>query len=274
MRKQDDNYFKSLDGKKFVSLLKNELEERCGRNANYSLRSFSGLLGIDASSLSKILNHKRSLSPTNKIKISHALMLSPEKLASFEKVKATPLKTTQYNIIDEKLSVVISKWYYYAILELTTLHDFQSNYKWIAGQLDLSPHQVISAIEKLLAIGYLKQNEAGDFYDTSGEITTVNEGNSFASLYYQRIKQKLQIQILTKAIDAVEKISLDKRSQSSLTVAINNEDIAFIKEEITLFRRKLASQINFRNKNKKRENVYNISFSFYPLTEDREENHL
>jgi uncharacterized protein (TIGR02147 family) len=54
---------------------------------------------------------------------------------------------------------VISDWYHYAILELTLVHDFESDCKWIASRLGLSVHVVEAAIERLKRLDLLIEQD-------------------------------------------------------------------------------------------------------------------
>ena len=73
----------------------------------------------------------------------------------------------------------------------------------------------------------------------------------------------MQRQILDKAKDAMEKTPIEKREQSSLTMAIDASLLPLAKKKIAKFRRELH---DFLQSTQKTNEVYNLSLSFYPVT--------
>ncbi len=67
----------------FRSYLKSELEKRCQKNNQFSLRGFARLLEIEPSSLSKILNGKRRITASMFERLAKKLNLSPEEITSY-----------------------------------------------------------------------------------------------------------------------------------------------------------------------------------------------
>lgn len=73
-----------------------------------------------------------------------------------------------------------------------------------------------------------------------------------------------QKQILEGAIDALENTSIEVRSQSSMTIAIDTNNLDAAKELIKNFRREMGRLLSSSSQ---LDEVYQLSISLYPLTE-------
>jgi uncharacterized protein (TIGR02147 family) len=134
---------------------------------------------------------------------------------------------------------------------------FKSDTKWVSKALGITVSEVNIAIERLQRLGFLRIDNKGRWHDESGNITTV--GNAFTTNAFK----KMQRQILEKALLALEEVSLENRSQSSITLAVDSRMLPKIEEQIKVFRRKLVKNIE---SNGNYNQVFNLSISFYPIT--------
>jgi uncharacterized protein (TIGR02147 family) len=75
--------------------------------------------------------------------------------------------------------------------------------------------------------------------------------------------KKLQTQFLNKAIEAVDSVAIEKRDHTGMTLSVAMEDMSAIKKRIKEFRRELMT---FIERKKKRDEVYQLSIAFFPLT--------
>lgn len=250
----------------FRELLNLEFQKRCKKNSRYSLRAFAKSLDFEPSHLSKILSKKRKLSFDNFIKLAHKMKLNESELEKFKfglfgnKVEtALELETPEYNQLEEDTFNIISDWYHYAILELTKINNFKPNVEWIARKLGISKSEVLIAKKRLLNVGLLQIQNDGNWVDLSGAITTIQ--NTYTNSAYKN----LQKQILSKAINAVNEIPFQKRTQSSMTMAIDSNLIEDAKALTTEYRRNLCKLLK---SSEKRDSVYHLSISLYPVTLD------
>lgn len=72
----------------FRDYLKGELERRCQKNSQFSLRGFARMLEIEPSSLSKILNGKRRVTATMLERLGKKLNLSEEEISEFHSIES------------------------------------------------------------------------------------------------------------------------------------------------------------------------------------------
>jgi transcriptional regulator with XRE-family HTH domain len=243
-----------------VSYLRTELTLRCRKNPSYSLRSFASYLGVSSSFLSKLLNNKRPITKRTLIKFSERLGVSPEKYDQFtSKINS---RSSQINVSFNNLSLdqfeVISEWYYFAILELITVKNFNPSPLWIANCLGISHMEAKEALQKLIRLNYIKVSK-GKLLLTNKNNTTIGPVATAAAY------QKQQKQILQKASEALVQTPFDLRSQTSVSLAISQKRLSEANNLIKTFRRQMIQLLQEQEKDSF-DSVYQLSVSFYPLT--------
>ncbi len=244
----------------FRSYLQNELILRCKKNPNYSLRSFAKFLLVEPSALSKILKDRRNISEKMLKRLCDRLSIGPQRFSEFKKelhvIKTASIKSDYKNLLFDTFKV-ISEWYHYAILELIQISHFKPDPKWIAKTLGITVSEVNIAVLRLQKLMLLEITEDGKWIDHSGNFTNIKNEFTDVSL---RILQRI---FLEKASDALENVPIDKRDQSTVTMAISASLLKEAKEKIKEFRRSLA---DFLQNNGEKNEVYNLVISLYPLT--------
>ncbi len=250
----------------FRNFLRSELLRRCRSNPRYSLRAFAKALDYDTSSLSKIIQGKRPVGPKAMTRFGQRLGLSTETIHDyiFEE-KASQLqnyvsKPSAYHSLSSDQFEVISDWYHYAILELISVEGFQKRTAWIARALGITVKETDLAIHRLKRVGLLKTSN-GKWEETCGDqLSTLGSASTSKAL------RSMQKQLLEKAIDAMENIPLEKRDQSSMTMAIDSNKIEEAKEKIKRFRREMKMLLTRGNRH---DSVYSMTISLFPLTKGK-----
>lgn len=252
----------------YKMILENELAKRTERNSRYSLRSFAKSLKLVPSAVSEILTGKRLPSPKMAQKIVSSLQLSPEDsnrfiqslaLAHQQRSSMRPVSFQKKSLQPPKeLSIemfrVIAEWYHSAILELTFVEGFQSNYRWIASQLGLTQIEVKLAVSRLFKLGLLV-NQDGTWIKSEAQVTTADKHMTNVGL------QKMQKQCLEKAILSLQEDPIENRSMTTMTMAIDPERLTQAKEKIKKFNRELCAFLESGNQKK----VYNLTIGLYPI---------
>lgn len=242
----------------FRLLIQREFVERCRKNPRYSLRAFAKSLALEPSPLSAIMRGKRPVTAKMKKRIGLALGLNLEELANFSHGKPSP----PFQQIALDAYAVIADWYHYAILELIKVDGFEGSVEYIAKALSINNQEAHIAIERLERLGLLKKNgnrwidksEAGNLSNINGDLTS-------------QASRKLQKQILELSLRAIEELPVQVRNHTSMTMAINPEDLPEAKKRIQTFRRELCS---FFESNKKPTQVYHLGISLYPVSHTKE----
>ncbi len=243
-----------VNNRAFKFFLENELERRQAKNSSYSLRSFAKFLEIDAPTLSKILNGKKVIGEKLITRLSEKLGSTPN---SFLCKECSSEEDFSFHLLTKDQAQYLSHWYYYAILEVIELDDFQYDYKWISKRLNIPYKQAQTAIERMIRLGLIEKRNGCLIDKTSGKTTNISSELSSSS------RREHQKEILELAIDALENTSPYIRDQSSMTVSINTDDIPKTKALIKQFRRDMSK---FLNNSKNKDQVYNLGISFYPVT--------
>ncbi len=242
-----------------IEILKKELDSKKERNGLYSLRSFSRFLGIDPSNLSKIMSYQ--LIPGEKLrnKIANKLGINSDdfiKLLSYQKIEDSLYQDHTLDIFN-----IISDWHHYALLELIKLDQYKNlnvAKEAMALTLGITLTELEDAVHRMVSVGLLK------VHIPSGAIENTEQSSS--SVFHastSKAHKNHQKQILEKAIDALDKIPITERSQTSMTVAIDKEKLPQAQEMIKDFRRKLS---RFLSHSENLDDVYHLSISLYPVT--------
>jgi transcriptional regulator with XRE-family HTH domain len=240
-------------------LLKKELRRKTTLNPRYSMRSFAKYLGVSPPHLSRVIRGERHFSNTKLKKVIERLNLDPfisdsllqdsnaSKYLNYEQLRLDQIK-------------VISDWYHYAIIAILDLGDFVDDPKWIAKRLNISERLAASALARLIRLGMVKRGLNGKLVDSSDvHRTTLGLADTSASL------RNLQKQFLKLSATTVAKVPIEKRSHSGITFSLDSSQLPELKKKIDIFRRQLHRFSE--RKAKKRDAVYQLAISLYPLTE-------
>jgi len=258
--------------KDYRSVLREELEARCKKNLRYSLRAFSRDLGITSSRLSEVLSGRYGLSRQaaegiakklgwNKAESAVFCDLVDSEHARAKKKKAEAksrlkAKPSNYQQLTLDSFQVISDWYHYAILELTSVRDFESDPKWIARRLGISDHIVTAAIERLKRLDLLI--EKGGTLQASTGFTASPSGIPSDAL------KKFHRQLLEKALSSIYLQTVEERDISHIVLAVDRNQIKDAQEEIKKFRRSFDSRFGQASK---KDEVYCLGVTFFRLQE-------
>lgn len=263
--------------KNYLDILKRQLEERCTANPRYSLRALARDLKMSSGRLSSILNSKLGLSEASAKDIAKKLGFSKEETDYFcnlvvlsdgrSKIKRT-IAASQIAHLQESRSSeminfqlesfrIISDWYHFAIMELTTLKDFKYDVNWIAKRLGISKYETENAIGRLKKLGLLEEKK-GHLVQTQVNLATPSEIPS------ESLKA-FHAQVLRKAAEALALQAPSERDITNLTVAIDSRDLPEFKERIRKFRREFNRSVETRQT--ERDEVYMLAIQFFRLTE-------
>ena len=259
--KQETAATQSTGSSSFRSFLQNEFVTRCRNNRNYSLRSFARSLKLSPAALSEMLNGKRTITSKTKERVALMLQLTPQELSRIE--TASPTTTTgalQYEQLTLDAFAVVADWYHFAILELLAVKGFKSDPKWIATTLGISPTEAQIAVERLLRLKLLNQDEKGRLKDsTTGYTSSLSKGMT------SEAAMRFQSQIFIKAAEAIAEVPLQLRDHTGMTFAINTRDLPRARKRIESLRRELDELFRATGDF---DEVYHLSVGLFPLTKN------
>ncbi|MGE0634606.1 MAG: TIGR02147 family protein [Pseudobdellovibrionaceae bacterium] len=240
-----------------IVLLELEYQKRFRKNPKYSLRAFAKLLDTPPGRVSEYFSRKRKISPEMAEKLAGRLSFSPRQREDYIQLTQTGKKRTQklqYAFLDEDKFSFIALWVNYAILALLETSDFRNDPKWIAERLNVGVSLVNICLQRLFRLSLVEEKQ-GTLVLTHRALTTSYDVTSAALKHHHRDH-------LAKSIEALDKIELELREISSITMAINMDKIKEAKTVIRKFQDKMARLLEDGN----RTEVYNLNIQLVPLT--------
>lgn len=236
--------------------MQSQLKKRQEKNPKFSLRSFARLLRTDPSSLSKILNGLRVPSDETVEKWVDCLKLSPEET---EALKNAVVETNSFNPLNAEFFESTYSWVHPILLEALKLPNTARNLPMLAELFGMPEETIAQTIAFLESREMLHKNPNGPGY-TPSNLTTVQIP------YTTELRRNLQKKYLEMAQKALDEVPMEKRDNSTLTVAIHTDDIPAMKDIIREARLKIH---RLAEKRKHQLNaVYNFSSAFYPVKEE------
>lgn len=247
----------------FRKKIEEEFEERSLNQKSYSIRKFAKDLNLSPSSLNQIINGKRPLTDKMCLKIAKELELESKEIShlmGIRKIDSPKKSFSNFNRISVEQVNSISKWYHYAILELTYLKHFKADYEWIAKVLNIKIENVYKAVHDLQDVGFLKITEKGTWIDLLGDT------NNFGNDYTAPTLRDLQKQNLQKGIYALENIPYEERVQSSITLPVSKKRVSLAKKKILNFLEELDS---FLKEDEEADDIFTVSVSLFPISQTK-----
>lgn len=239
-----------------IKRLSNEYTRGRAKNPSYSLRAFSNRLGIQVSALSEILNGKRVISKKMGLRILSGLGLSP--------VESSNILSSSGGEQEANLSLdyfkAVSDWYYFAILSLAEISNFKADPDWISKRLNISKRDAKTALERLIKLEMLIEKSDG-LYEASGIQYKTPTDILNASL------KNHTVQTLELATDSVINDPVEERDFSTVTMAIDPENLGEAKKMIKSFRKRLSKKLETGTK----KEVYKLAIQLFPLSRNDEE---
>lgn len=251
----------------YSEMLQDEYGKRIFKNPKYSQRAFARDLGVSSGTLSNILNKKTGLSLKKAESIASKLSLKIEDQELFLKLvemsSATPEKNLQldsqlYNSDSSYLKLnddyysILTEWYYFAIVELVKVCDFENNDEWIAQRIGLPTNEIRPIINRLIRVELLQEID-GQLVQTYDYFVSPSGTPLDAA-------KKFHKQILNKAIEAVDNQEIGKRNFTSGFLRVRKSDMPHITKRIKEFRRELSKEIE---SGEGHDSVYAFSIQFF-----------
>ncbi len=253
------------------TILRNELKHRQIDNPSYSLRAFSRDLKLSAGYLSDVIKKKKNISVDKAVSISKSLELSWRDTQVFlqtaqlnnaktttarqflrKEIKKTRSFYNAFTRIKSSQFSLVSDWYFFAIVELTELKNFEGSPDWVTKKLGISLGSARHALKLLKQHGYIFQDEEGRW--TKRFDSGIKDTPS-ADL------RKFHRQHLQNAAIAIEDQSFEQRRASGTTMAINRKQLPEAYELMNEFRARMSALLETGDK----DAVYHLAVQLFQL---------
>lgn len=242
------------------AFLRNELASRCARNPRYSLRAFGRDVGINHSTLSKLLRGRRALGLRTIEQVCGRMGLSKAQCQRFivaERLwrRQSDDEPRRIRRLGRDVSTLLSDWRHFAILELTRLDSFQTDSRWIARVLGSSPDEIDVAIQRLLRFGLLQMTERGRW--TANTPSTPISFGDFVDA--------VSLQLATHAQGVAGNAQRDHRPRDHMeaTLAVDSRRI---NAAIEIMERCRADVTRLLTGSDQKDDVYRLEINLTPVT--------
>ncbi len=256
---------KIIDQSFIRDLVKNHISDIKRKNPLYSMRAFAKKMGISVGGVSSFLSGKSDYSVEMLERIVSSIVSSPEERKHILKEynvllvdqlrERTKSSNYSYRILNDDEMSFIKDWYHYAILFLTKTKDFRLDILWISKRLGISSEEVESALSRLLHLKLIVINDDQTITLTENYVKTSDDIASQTI----RIMHK---QMLYLASEAIDKVPVELRDITSLTVPVDLKKLPKAKEII----RKCQDDLMAILSGDDMTDVYHVLFSLYPVT--------
>jgi uncharacterized protein (TIGR02147 family) len=157
--------------------------------------------------------------------------------------------------LDLEKFTVVRDWYHMAILEMTDIKGFRNDPGWISSRLDLPVELVKEAINRLIETGLLLEDQ--------GRLVQTRRDLELPSGLPSRSVREHHKQILTKAIVAVDEVTVEEREYSSHTFAVAKSALPELKGLVREFQRQIA-RLSAQGE---KDDVYVLGMQLFPVLE-------
>jgi uncharacterized protein (TIGR02147 family) len=259
----------------FREFLRDAYEERKAKQPAFSYRFIGGRMGINASTVLRIMQGGRNLSrklieplatvfKLGRRETAYFCLLvnldqarsEQEKSLYFEKVVAFG-KSEIVTLLADRYALFKS-WKYIAIRELLSHYRFRGDYRALSRMCEppISVPEAKEAIALLLRLGMVRKDAGGCIRPTNKFVTAGENWKSFAIANYQK-------STIALAGEAIGRFAAQERDISTLTVNLSPESLDTIKEKIRSLRKEI---LEVENMDSACDRVYQVNFQIFPLT--------
>ncbi len=259
-------------------ILSSHFKKKQKENEYFSLRLFARNVGLSPSYLSLIFSGKRKLQLKYLGPICEALDLDKEtqnevyslfikenshlnkgKHFINDRMTENPSKKKESIVLqNRKMLSALNPWYNLAVLDATLLKDFDGTREWISKKLNLSLEQINEAVDKLLDLGLLVEEDKG-----LKKVDKTIEFRSSKSPAYIREHHSQYMDVAKNILkENTDEEFLEERLISGLTVVLSQNKAQDIKARLN---RLLYEIIEESEQDSNTTEVYRFSVQFFPI---------
>lgn len=240
----------------------------------YSLRALAGRLKMSASFLSRVLSGKKSIPFALLLKLQRALDIEPEVFSLLKEahsIREAPgirlrgrakvqSALKDWNLVSSQQLASLNQWYYLAILEMTTLSNFDGNPETIARRLKISQPVAELALRELerqglveYQDGMLKKSQVKLRWGSARSLREIRE-------FHRQLLVKAQQELIQSTSDS----DFARRLISGITLSVAPDKIEWAKQRLNECLHEIANQLS----DDPGSEVYHLAVQFFPLTKE------
>lgn len=238
-------------------------ERKRQSSPGFSLRALARRLKVSPSFISRILSGKKPIPSALREPLARALDIEPELLTSpAPRKRAKPSvvnpEVEGWSLADTAAYQILRNWYYIAILELTTLKDFDGRPETISRRLKLAPQTTDVALRELVGLKLLKLTD-GKYSKTDAKLRfTSAKSSHLIRKFHDDLLQKSQQELRT----ALAEEDFQKRLITGITVSATPESVQAAKRKLAACLHEIANDLTAQPGT----DVYHLAAQLFPLT--------
>jgi uncharacterized protein (TIGR02147 family) len=259
----------------FRDFLRDAYAERRANSPAFSFRFIAARVGLNASTVLRIVQGRRNLSPDRIAPFAAVFKLGKretayfellvrfdrargeqeknfffEKMAAFNKSEVVALLADKYALFES--------WKHIAIRELLSHYRFCGDYRALARMCTppITAPEAKAAVALLVRLGIVRKDAKGCFRPTDKFVTAGEDWKSIAIANFQK-------STIALAGEAVERFPADERHISTLTVNLSSYGLGRVKEKIRALRKEI---LDVENMDAGCDRVFQVNFQIFPLT--------
>jgi uncharacterized protein (TIGR02147 family) len=269
------NYFSYRD------FLKAAYQARKAVFAGFSYRYIGQKAGFSSAGFfSKVLNGQSNISQSMAIRIGEVFRLKRHELDYFQMLvqydqatqheekrtwfsKLIEKRRSRVRNLEKEQFMLFDNWYYVAIRELLDFYIFTGDdYTKLGKMLEpaITATQAKQAIDTLVALGLVRQNEDGHFERVEALVST---GEAWQSLAITSFQQNM----IEMARSSIDRISRKHRDVSTLTVSVSESSVQHIQDILRNSRRQI---LEVAKSDQFADRVMQLNFQCFPLSKIEE----
>lgn len=266
---QPPSIFDHIDYREFIQEMVRYLKSK----GKYSVRPFAKKVGFKSSNyLKTICDGKRNLTASAAERVAAAFKLNSKQTKYFlEMVEFGNAKSVQkqrlsfermltmrraqgVKELNEDGLKLFSHWFITVIAEALNSSWKEKSTSEMADSLGVTEKDVEFGVRTLKDLGLI-ENVNGQWVPTNRSVTTGNAPNSLILRNYHK-------QMIQKALNSLDRVSVNKRHAGGLTIALDKESFELLLEKIGDFN----AEVNARfSELKNPSDVYQLNIQLFPL---------
>lgn len=230
--------------------LKKIYKDRQSKNSSYSIRAFARDCHISGGRMSEYFVGKRQLTFKTAKSICEKSNLSESEKENLIKFFQ---KENLFMIIKDPHFKDINTHLLCAIISSMDADDFTGSPHWISDKLGESVEQIEKNIETLINYGLVEKNGKNEITLKQKTIKAVDNICSQSS----RESHKLRLQ---KVIETIDKVNMDDKHLTSMTMCISKSKINIAKQKIEIFLDEMSELLE----SDIQKEIYELNVQLYP----------
>lgn len=229
----------------------------------FSMRALARKLDVSPSFLSRIMNGKKPVPEDLLGKLAKALDVEPEMITADPATRAlkrefSTAKAEEFEIVPQNAEQILRNWFYLAVLEVTTLKDYDGTPAQIAHKLGLAEPAVDVALRELESFGLLARKNGLPVKAKDKMRFASATGSKFIRKFHDEMMEQAQM-ILRKPVSDED---FQKRLMTGVTLSATPEAVQVAKRKLAKCLYEIANELM----SEPGSEVYHLAMQLFPLT--------